>query len=128
MFPGAIIWYNEALNPKLLATGETWQVTVSADGEDMSGQQDSVDQEVLDSENDWTIEGIDQRLTPLQYHYLSLLQRLIETKNSYQTDPEFEAWMMSGINKSVYSTLRDCIESNVGDAAKDMLRETHSVN
>ena len=94
----------------------------------MSGQQDRVDQEVVDSENTWAIEGIDQRLTPLQYHYLSLFQRLIDTKNGYQTDPEFEAWMMSAINKSVYSTLRDCIESNVGEAAKEMLREPHSVN
>ena len=94
----------------------------------MSGQQDSVDQEVVDGENTWNIDGVNQRLTPLQYHYLSLLQRLIETKNRYQTDPEFEPWMMSGINKSVYSTLRDCIESNVGDAAKEMLREAHSVN
>ena len=94
----------------------------------MSGQQDRVDQEVVEGENTWTIEGVEQRLTPLQYHCLSLLQRLIDTKNSYQTDPEFEEWKMGALNKSVYSTLRDCIESNVGDIAKEMLRETHSVN
>ena len=94
----------------------------------MSGQQDRVDQEVVEDENTWAIEGVEQRLTPLQYHYLSLLQRLIDTKNSYEKDSELEAWKMSAINKSIYSTLRDCIESNVGDIAKEMLRETHSVN
>ena len=98
----------------------------------MSAQQDA-DQEVIgnDSEvviQDWMIEGIDEKLTPLQYHYLSLLQRLITVKNSYQTDPDFESWIMSGINKAVYSTLRDCIEANIGDAAKELLRKEHQVN
>ena len=98
----------------------------------MSGQKDSldsVDNEVVETGTGWTIEGIDQRLTPLQYHSLSLLRRLIDMKNDYQTNPDFEPWMMNAINKSVYSTLMDCIEANVGDAAKEMLRrETHSVN
>ena len=94
----------------------------------MSGQQDSVDQEVVESGNTGVIDGIDQRLTPLQYHYLSLLQRLIAVKNSYQTDPDFEAWLMGAINKAIYSTLRDCIESNIGDVAKELLREVHSLN
>ena len=111
----------------------------------MSGQQDQADPEVLgdgkaeesmpklDSEmdtpvavNDWRLSGIDKDLTPLQYHYLSLLQRLVTLKDTYQTDPAYEAWMMDALNKSVYSTLRDCIEANVGDEAKEMLnREQH---
>jgi len=74
------------------------------------------------------VEGIDQALTPLQYHYLSLLKRLIALKGSYQTDPNFEAWMMSAINKAIYSTLRDSIEANIGDAAKELLRREHQVN
>ena len=36
--------------------------------------------------------------------------------------------MMSSINKSIYATLRDCIESNTGDAAKELLRREHQVN
>ena len=79
----------------------------------MSGQQDQADPEVLgedttqevmsnlDSDIDtpvvdieWRVSGIDKDLTPLQYHYLSLLQRLVALKNSYQTDADYEAWMM----------------------------------
>ena len=94
----------------------------------MSGQQESTDQEVVESGTTGVIEGIDQSLTPLQYHHLSLLQRLIVVKNSYQTDPEFEGWLMSAINKAIYSTLRDSIEANIGDAAKELLRREHHVN
>ena len=89
----------------------------------MSAQQESTEQETIQEINEYSIDGVDQHLTPLQYHYLSLLQRLISTKNSYQTDPELESWMMDAIKKSVYSSLRDCIEGNVGDVAKDMLKE-----
>ena len=94
----------------------------------MSAQQDSADQEIVGNESQEVIAGTQQSLTPLQYHYLSLLQRLIATKNSYQTNPEFEAWMMEAVKKSVYSALRDCIEANVGDTAKEMLKEEHQVN
>ena len=104
----------------------------------MSAQQERADQELVENEDEqvveerveeeWVIKGIDLHLTPLQYHYLSLLQRLIAIKNSYQTDPDFEGWIMAGINKAIYSTLRDCIESNIGDAAKELLRSEHQVN
>ncbi len=98
----------------------------------MSSPQEGTDQEVARDENTGVntglIEGIDQPLTPLQYHCLSLLQRLIATKNSYQTDPDFESWKMAGINKAIYSTLRDSIEANIGDAAKEILRKEHQVN
>ena len=94
----------------------------------MAAQQEWADQEVLGSEDTGMIEGIDQQLTPLQYHYLSLMQRLIAVKNSYQTDSNFEGWLMAGINKAIYSTLRDSIEANIGDAAKELLRREHQVN
>ena len=113
----------------------------------MSGQQDQADPEVLGGgnaeavmpnlgsdidtpfvDNDWTLAGIYKDLTPLQYHYLSLFQRLVTLKNTYQTDPDYEAWMMDALNKSVYSTLRDCIEANVGDEAKEMLNKEQHVN
>ena len=94
----------------------------------MSTHRDSADQELVGSGVTGVIEGIDQPLTPLQFHYLGLLQRLIAVKNSYQTDPNFEPWMMASINQSIYSTLRDCIEANVGDPAKELLRREHQVN
>ena len=94
----------------------------------MGAQQERTDQEVVNDQNAGVIEGIDQPLTPLQYHYLSLLQRLIALKNSYQTDSNFEGWMMASINKAIYATLRDSIETNIGDAAKELLRREHQVN
>jgi len=94
----------------------------------MSAPKDSADQEVVGNRGNWSIDGIDQSLTPLQYHYLSLLQRLIALKNSYQIDPNFETWLMNAINKAIYSTLRDSIEANVGDAAKELLRGAHQIN
>ncbi len=113
----------------------------------MSGQQDQADQEVLgndkaeevmsnlDSEmdtpvadNDWRVADIDKDLTPLQYHYLSLLQRLVTLKNAYQADADYEAWMMGALNKAVYSTLRDSMEANVGEEAKELLNREQPVN
>lgn len=113
----------------------------------MSGQQDQANQEVLGddktgevisslesdmdtpmSENDWRVAGIDKDLTPLQYHYLSLLQRLVTLKNTYQTNPDYEAWRMGALNKAIYSTLRDSIEANVGEEAKELLNREQHVN
>ena len=94
----------------------------------MSSQPESADQELAENTETGTIEGIDLTLTPLQYHYLSLLQRLIALQNSYQIDPDYETWMMKAINKAIYSTLRDSIEANIGDTAKELLRKAHQVN
>ena len=113
----------------------------------MSGQQDQADPEVLGdgatggvmpsldadmdtpiAQNDWKVSGIDKDLTPLQYHYLSMLQRLVALKNTYQTDPAYEAWMMGGLNKAIYSTLRDSMEANVGDEAKELLNREQHIN
>ncbi|MEE2881545.1 MAG: hypothetical protein VX643_06055 [Chloroflexota bacterium] len=92
----------------------------------MSTQSESADQElILTNESDTdTIEGIGTTLTSLQYHHLSLLQRLIVLQNSYQVDPDFENWKMEAINKAIYSTLRDAIEENVGDEAKELLHKS----
>jgi hypothetical protein len=89
---------------------------------------ESAGQEVLGNENTFEIGGVQQTVTPLQYHYLSLLERLAALKNTYQTDPDYEASMMDAIKKSIYSTFRDCIESNVGDAAREILGAEHQVN
>ncbi len=94
----------------------------------MSSQSESADQDLAENGETGTIEGIDLTLTPLQYHHLSLLQRLIALQNSYQVDPDYETWMMNAINKAIYSTLRDSIEANIGEAAKELLRKAHQVN
>ena len=92
----------------------------------MRTQSESADQElILTNESDTDmIEGIGTTLTSLQYHHLSLLQRLIVLQNSYQVDPDFENWKMEAINKAIYSTLRDAIEENVGDEAKELLHKS----
>ena len=73
----------------------------------MSGQQDQADPEILGNANaeevmhdlgsdmdtptaetEWRLSGTDMDLTPLQYHYLSLLQRLVTLKTTYQTDAD----------------------------------------
>jgi len=103
-------------DPEVLGNDKTEEVMPSIDSE--------MDTPVAD--NEWRLASIDKDLTPLQYHYLSLLQRLVSLKNSYQTGTDYEAWMMGALNKSVYSTLRDCMEANVGDEAKELLnREQH---
>ena len=99
----------------------------------MNAQPEHADQEVLGPEGDftptlatpalsqWRVDGINRDLTPLQYHYLSLMKRLISLKDGYQVDPDHEEWLMSAINKAIFSTLRDSIDANVGDEAKDLI-------
>ena len=104
----------------------------------MSGSPERADQETLGNDppeldtpsedNDWTVAGIDRDLTPLQYHHLSFLARVIAIKNNYQTDPNYEAPMMAAINKAIYSTLRDSMEANVGEEAKQLLNKEQHVN
>lgn len=76
----------------------------------------------------WRVEGVNRDLTPLQHHYLSLLQRQIVLKAKYEDDPEAESWQMAALNKSIFSTLRDCIEANIGDEAKDLLNPQQRVD
>ncbi len=99
----------------------------------MNAQPERADKELLGTEDEftasfgtsdisqWRVAGINRDLTPLQHHYLSLMKRLIILKDSYQADPEHEEWLMSAINKSIFSALRDSIEANVGDEAKDLI-------
>ncbi len=95
-----------------------------ADQELLGGDAPLVDNPSVDT--DWTIPGIDRKLTPLQYHYLSMLRRMVALKDGYQTDPDYEPSRMAALNKAIYSTLRDSIEANVGDEAKKLLnREQH---
>ena len=69
-----------------------------------------------------------ESLTPLQTHYLETLRQLIAVKNEYQTASDYEAWRMDAIKRSIYSALRDCMEANIGEVAKDLLNREHQVN
>ena len=94
----------------------------------MNNSRDNTEANAVRSRDADTVEMGDRGLTPLQQHYISLLERLIALKNSYQTDPNFEQWMLRAINKAIYSALRDCIESDIGDMAKQLLHQEHQVN
>ena len=59
--------------------------------------------------------------TLLQSHYLSLLERLLKLKESYQNDPEREEWLLKAVSKSSYSAYCSCVEHGVGSLAKEML-------
>ena len=52
------------------------------------------------------IEAIEPLFTPLQHHYLSRLRHLIALRVSYKTDPDFDAWRLSAINKGIYATVK----------------------
>ena len=105
----------------------------------MNAQPEHADKELLGPEGEftpaigaatvsqWRVDGVNRDLTPLQYHYLSLMKRLISLKDGYQADPDHEEWLMSAINKSIFSTLRDSIEANVGDEAKDLIHPQQHV-
>ena len=94
----------------------------------MQTSKDETKLETATSRSVKTVGMSEQPLTPLHEHYIGLLQRLIALKNSYQTDASFEQWLMGAINKAIYSALRDCMESGIGDAAKQLLHQEHQVN
>ena len=105
----------------------------------MNAQPEHADSEVLGPEDEfapaigtpviseWRVDGVNRDLTPLQYHYLSLMKRLIGLKDRYQVDSDHEEWLMSAINKAIFSTLRDSIEASVGDEAKDLIHPQQHV-
>ena len=67
-------------------------------------------------------------LTPLQVHYLHLLERLINLKTTYQIDPHREEWLLKVINKAAYSSFRSCLEQGVEAQAKGLLDREHQAN
>ena len=77
--------------------------------------------EAANREGDAQIIGDPDTLTPLQSHYLSLLEHRINLKNRYQADPGREDWLMKAVNNATYSAFRSCVEHNVGAEAKTIL-------
>jgi hypothetical protein len=61
--------------------------------------------------------------------FLGRLERLIYVKNSYHNmDKAGVRKLQKALDRSIYSTLRDCIEANVGEQAKAILRQEHQHN
>lgn len=60
-------------------------------------------------------------LTPLQAHYLDLLQHRVGLRNSYSEDHGREEWMVKAIDKAVYAAYRSSAESGAEAEAKAIL-------
>ena len=60
-------------------------------------------------------------VTVLQAYYLKDLERLIGIQATYQADPGGEEWLLTAINKAVYSAFRSCSEHGAGEEAKALL-------
>ncbi len=59
--------------------------------------------------------------TPLQDHYLRLLERLTYRKGVYQADPGREEWLLKAINTAAYSAFRSCVEQGAEEEARALL-------
>jgi len=69
-----------------------------------------------------------EAITPLQMQYLRLLEHSIEMKNSYQSDPAQEEWLMKAINRTAYSAFQSCVENGVGGQARIVLGMERQAN
>ena len=80
-----------------------------------------------EAENKETLhgEGDSDGLTMLQAYYLKDLERLIGLQATYQADPAGEEWLLTAINKAVYSAFLTCSEHGAGEEAKALLASAH---
>jgi hypothetical protein len=67
-------------------------------------------------------------LTPLQSHYLSVLEQRLALKTTYDADPRKDPWLLKTIDKAAYSAFRSCIEHGVEAQATVLLENRHMVN
>lgn len=72
-------------------------------------------------------EGVDSREL-LQGFLLDRMERLVYVKNRYDIGRMGGKWLLAALNRAIYTTLRDCIDANVGEQAKDLLRQEHQPN
>jgi len=84
--------------------------------------------ETIHQEHSGQGSGNPETITLLQAHYLGLLERLIDLKNSYQADPGREEWLLKAINKATYSAFRSCVEQEVEAEAKALLSGERQAN
>ena len=82
-----------------------------------AGDKDMVPQ----GQSNWSL-GVPENTTQLRFHYIHLLERLINVRNSYQEDPGREEWLVKAINTASYSAFRSCIEYGAEAEAKALLK------
>ena len=69
-----------------------------------------------------------ETLTPLQAHYLRLLEHRLALKTTYQADPSREVWLLRALDRASYSAFRSCIEHGAEGQAKALLTNQHLAN
>ena len=89
----------------------------------MAASQSTGAEETVQPGLDIQADGNPQTTNLLQTHYLSLLERLINQKSSYQADPGREDWLLKAMSKAVYSAFRSCTEHGAEEEAKVLLRK-----
>ena len=72
-------------------------------------------------------QGADSREL-LQGFFLDRMERLVYVKNRYDIGRMGGKWLLTALNRAIYGTLRDCIDVNVGEQAKSLLRQERQPN
>jgi len=72
-------------------------------------------------------EGVDS-CELLQGFFLDRMERRVYVKNRYDIGRMGGKRLLTALNRAIYTTLRDCIDVNVGEQAKDLLRQEHQRN
>ena len=66
--------------------------------------------------------------SPLQLFFLSRLSFLQKQRREFMNVLDVNDWRMRALNKTLYSTYRDCVEAEVGDEAKLLIAQQQQQN
>jgi hypothetical protein len=58
----------------------------------------------------------------LHAHFLARLSRLLHQESDWRVRVGADDWRLKLIHRAIYSTYRDCATNNVGDQARDLIR------
>ncbi|HLZ07343.1 MAG TPA: hypothetical protein VKT80_02065 [Chloroflexota bacterium] len=58
----------------------------------------------------------------LNSHFLARLSRLLHQESEWRNRVEADDWRLKLIHHAIYSTYRDCATNNIGDQARDLIR------
>ena len=66
--------------------------------------------------------------SPIQLFFLWRLSYLQKQRREVMNVLDGNDWRMRGLNKALYSTYRDCVESNVGEEARLLIAQQQQQN
>ncbi len=64
--------------------------------------------------------------TPLQFHYLSRLERLVEMREEQIKSNPGDKQALRLLARALYSTYMDCVSSGIGDRASALMEKPRS--